>query len=227
MNAYFNHALNELGTRYQTLGRFPRLLLMAFATSLLVATAVFAMRPAALTDLGAGNNIARVQFFSLWDQGDLVVLVRHMERCDRSTNPCLAQPDGITAKGKRVADQLGLEFQKLGLAQANIYNSPLRRTEQTATFAFNRTTADQDWLIDCRRSMLDDVKAHKLDHHNLILVTHSECIAALQKSLNVPSPASLDYGASLVISINPSDGNPHVMGYVDAQDWGSILAKRP
>lgn len=227
MNPNLNHALDGLSARYRALRKSSRLVLLLLAGLVLIGATVVALRPAPLTDLAQGRYLRNAHFYSLWDKGDVVVLMRHVERCDRSSNPCFAEPDGITAKGQRVAIQLGEALQSLGLNQADIYNSPLRRTEQTASYAFNRTTAGQDWLINCRKSILEDVLKHKLDRHNLILVTHSECISALEKSLTVHSPSSLDYGSSLIVSINPDDHRANVLGYIDAQDWGTVLAKRP
>ncbi len=227
MNSNFSHALAELNARYCALRTSARLTLLILVTALLVGAAVVELRPAPLTDLAEGRHLRDADFYSLWDKGDLVVLMRHVERCDHSSNPCLDQPDGITVKGRHVAGQVGQAFQHLGLSQTDVYNSPLRRTEQTSSYAFNRTSSGQDWLVNCRQSMLDDVLKHKLDHHNMILVTHSECIAALEKSLKVPSPNSPDYGSSLIISVNATDSSAKVLGYVDAQDWGTVLAKHP
>lgn len=227
MTLNFSHALDQLNARYHALGKLSRLMVFSMAMLALAGVTTLALRPPPLTDLSDGHRLRRINFFPLWAQGDLVVLTRHAERCDHSTNPCLAQPDGITVKGSRVAEQLGRTFQALGLDQATIYNSPLRRTEQTAAFAFNRAPVAQDWLINCRKSMLDDVLKHKMDGYNLILVTHSECISEVEKSLNVRAPVTLDYGSSLIVSVNRKDHSATVLGYIDAQDWNTVLAKRP
>lgn len=227
MNAYVNHALDGLTGRYRALGKAYRALLSMAGTMVLLSITAFALRPAALADLSEGHHLRRANFYSLWEKGEVVVLMRHAERCDHSTGPCLAQADGITARGRHVAEQLGRRLQALGLDRTTLYNSPLRRTEQTSNYAFNRTTAGQDWLVNCRKSMLDDVLKHKLDGHNLILVTHSECISQLEESLHVPAPVSLDYAASLIVSVNPDDHSAKVLGFIDARDWRTVLAQRP
>ena len=227
MNSNFAHIIGEWGARYPALGTLYRVLLFLLALMLLAGLGAYAFRPAPLADLAQGQRLARADFFPLWAQGSLVVLVRHVERCDHSTNPCLAQPDGITIKGRIMAERLGLAFQSLGMEGANLYNSPLRRTEQTAAFAFHLTTTDQDWLANCRKAMLDNVIKHKQDGHNLVLVTHSECIVDLEKSLHLPFPSAPDYGAAMVVSVDPHTHVAKALGYVDAQDWGKVLAKRP
>lgn len=227
MNSNFSHVLDELETRYHALGTLARLMLVVVGLLSLMGLTAFALRPAALADLAEGHRLHRVNFFALWEKGDVVVLVRHVERCDHSTNPCLAQPDGITVKGRVMADRLGQAFQALGMQGVNLYNSPLRRTEQTAAFAFNHTTEGQDWLANCRKSMLSNVISHKQDGHNLVLVTHSECIGDLEKSLNVPSASSPDYGSALIVSVDPHTHVAKALGYIDPQDWSKVLAKRP
>ena len=32
-----------------------------------------------------------------WESGNVIFLIRHEERCDRSNNPCLGPDEGITA----------------------------------------------------------------------------------------------------------------------------------
>ncbi|WP_296262310.1 MULTISPECIES: histidine phosphatase family protein [unclassified Pseudomonas] len=227
MNPHLHAALDGLTGRYRVSAKFYRVLLLVVAMIVIASTAAFALRPVALTDLSEGHHLRKANFYPLWEKGELVVLMRHAERCDHSTNPCLSQPDGITARGRHVAQKLGRTFQALGLDQATIYNSPLRRTEQTSTYAFNHTTEGQEWLDNCSKSMLDDVLKHKLDGHNLILVTHSECISDLEKSLHVPTPMSLDYAASLILSVDPHDHTAKVLGFIDARDWRTVVAQRP
>jgi phosphohistidine phosphatase SixA len=227
MTSIVRYALDLSGTRYRALGKSTRMVSLIVAILMSASMILLALRPAQLNDLAEGYQARKANFYLLWDTGELVVLMRHVERCDHSTNPCLAQPDGITMKGQRMANQLGESLQHLGLSGADIYNSPLLRTEQTSAYAFKRTSSGQDWLINCKGSILDDMLKHKQNHHNLILVTHSECMSALEKSLNVPAPLSPDYGASLIVSVNPKDHSAHVLGYIDARDWKKVLARRP
>lgn len=212
---------------FAALKKYGYALLIAFALIATAAGVSYSLRPAAPVDLAQGNRLLTSGFYTAWQRGDLVVVMRHVERCDHSTNPCLAQPDGITRKGNDIATALGTSIRAMDLSSTDLYNSPLKRTEQTAQAIFNRTTPAQDWLINCRKTMLADVLAHKLDHRNLMLVTHSECIAQLEKSLNISGPSGLDYGSSLIVSVDPRDHSAHVLGVVDAQSWGKVVARRP
>jgi phosphohistidine phosphatase SixA len=213
---------------FGALGKYSYLLLMVCSLAIVAGGVSYSLRrPDAPVDLVQGDRLMTSGFYAGWQRGDLVVVMRHVERCDHSTNPCLDQPDGITRKGRDVATALGTSIRAMDLSNTDLYNSPLRRTEQTAQWVFNRTTPAQDWLINCRKTMLDEVLKHKLDHRNLMLVTHSECITQLEKSLNVSGPASLGYGSSLIVSVDPKDHSAHVLGVVDAQSWGKVVARRP
>jgi phosphohistidine phosphatase SixA len=76
-------------------------------------------------------------------------------------------------------------FEQLGLSKADIYNSPMLRTAQTAAYMFNKVGTGEDWLISCKGTMLRDALAHKVAGRNLILVTHSECMEQLEKDLKL------------------------------------------
>ena len=227
MDSTLINLLNKRQAWYGVLSRYSYFLIVLCGLLVIGAGSAYILRPYAPADLATGNQLMRSGFYTDWQQGNLVVVMRHVERCDHSTNPCLAQADGITRKGQGIARQLGQSIRAMDLSSADIYNSPLRRTEQTSSLVFNRTSPAQDWLINCRKTMLDDVLKHKLDQRNLILVTHSECIAQLEKSLNVSGPATLDYGSSLILSVDPKTHSPRVLGVIDALSWGRVLAQRP
>lgn len=189
----------------------------------LAGVAFLLLRPAATPDLSKGSNVTITDFKSRWAQGDVIVLVRHAERCDHSSAPCLGPADGITLPGKSVAEAVGQHFQTLGLGKADIYSSPMTRAAQTATFMFNYTGAGQEWLSNCRQNMLSDSLQHKVKNRNLILVTHSECMSALEKTMKLRDSSTPDYGSSLFISVDDHQ-QPHVLGFINANDWPKVLA---
>ncbi len=154
---------------------------------LVIPLTVFLLRPAAVPDLAHGNVSGAQALMTGWAKGDLIVLVRHVERCDHSSAPCLVGNDGITERSRRVAENLGAQFKHLGLGKVDIYNSPIQRTAQTANFMFNKVGAGEDWLISCKGTMLRDALAHKVAGRNMILVTHSECMDQLEKELHLPT----------------------------------------
>ncbi|MBB4862213.1 phosphohistidine phosphatase SixA [Pseudomonas nitritireducens] len=165
-----------------------------------------------------GNAALQDQLREHWRQGDLIVLVRHAERCDRSSSPCLAAEEGITVRGSQSARELGRGFAALGLGNADVLSSDQLRAAQTAQWMFDQAPVEQNWLYRCQGSMLDEALKHKVAHRNLILVTHSECIEDLEHSVSVADPATPDYASSLFVL---SDGRTatQLLGYLDADRW--------
>lgn len=153
-----------------------------------------------------------------WQQGDLIVLVRHAERCDRSSAPCMGNLAGITVRGGQSAHEIGQDFAALGLANADILSSDQVRAVQTASSMFDRAPVEQNWLYKCEGSMLSQALQHKMAHRNLILVTHSECIEDLEHSVSVNDPATPDYASTLFV-LSEKDQAPRLLGYLDADQW--------
>lgn len=192
------------------------------STLFVIALTVFLLKPAALPDLTHGNASGLAQLREGWAKGEMIVLVRHVERCDHSRAACLGSADGITERSRSVAMAIGAQFRRLGLDKADIYNSPLTRAVQSSSYMFNKVSADQDWLINCKGRMLTDALSHKVAGRNLVLVTHSECMAELAKEMKF-STSTLGYGGSLFVSIAGIAGKPRMLGFIEASDWHSVV----
>ncbi|EGH29378.1 hypothetical protein PSYJA_10538, partial [Pseudomonas syringae pv. japonica str. M301072] len=54
-----------------------------------------------VVDLGVGRNLSVSGLREHWRQGNVVVMIRHAERCDRSSNPCMGDADGNYLKRPR------------------------------------------------------------------------------------------------------------------------------
>ncbi|UZE06995.1 histidine phosphatase family protein [Pseudomonas corrugata] len=198
--------------------------IVVLASALLVIPLTFwLLSPSALPDLAHGNVAGARTLAEGWAKGEMIVLVRHVERCDHSKAACLNDPAGITDRARAVAVGLGARFEQLGLENTDIYNSPSTRTAQTAGYMFNKVSAGDDWLINCRHDLLRNALAHKVAGHNLILVTHSECMQALETSLKRPS-STFGYGASLFVSTAEPQA-PRLLGFIEASDWRSVTFK--
>ncbi|KAA0982379.1 histidine phosphatase family protein [Pseudomonas sp. ANT_J12] len=173
-------------------------------------------------NLGNANAQARAELLRHWRAGDVVVLVRHAERCDRSSNPCLGPADGITELGSQSAASVGQGFMRLGMAQADVFTSPVTRTQQTAHYMFGKEAVTQAWLASCGDTLRDDVIAHKVAHRNTVLVTHSGCISDFEVQTGFKHAATAEYSSSLFASIG-SDGQLQVLGVLNDADWRSLL----
>lgn len=162
-------------------------------------------------------------FAQRWTQGNVILLVRHMERCDRSSAPCLGAADGITARAADVARTLGDTISRYGLATTDIYSSPLTRTAQTADLMFDHAVTRQDWLYSCKDDdMLSHIRQHKAEHRNLVLVTHSECFDRLRENLHLAEGDDPEYGETLVLFDN-EDSSPRIAGEIETHDWTQLL----
>nr|WP_279309347.1 MULTISPECIES: histidine phosphatase family protein [Pseudomonas] len=205
------------------LARYRNTLVVLAASLLVIPLTLWLLAPASVPDLAHGNVAGARALAAGWAKGDMIVLVRHVERCDHSKAPCLAGNDGITDRSRSVAVGVGAQFEQLGLDQADIYNSPMLRTVQTAGYMFNKAGTGEDWLISCKGRMLQQALAHKVAGRNLILVTHSECMAQLEKDLKA-STSTPGYGASLFISAATPTA-PKILGLIEASDWRSVTTE--
>ncbi|SDS63637.1 hypothetical protein SAMN05216598_2224 [Pseudomonas asplenii] len=204
------------------LAKYKIVLAILLAALLVILLVLSILRPTVVADLARGGESSAITLTTAWKKGEMVVLVRHVERCDRSKAQCLAEPDGITDRARDVAVGLGARFERLGLARTDIYNSPLTRAVQTSTYMFNQASSTQDWLFNCRKTMLRDIRRYKVHGRNLVLVTHSECMNALEQMLNVSIP-SPGYGSALFLSEPATSTPPKVIGYLDASDWSQVF----
>ena len=198
--------------------RYRKAWLAVLALCVLAASGYLLWRPAPLADLADGNAAGLAQMKAQWAEGDMIVLVRHVERCDHSEATCLGSAEGITDRARAVAVGLGAQFERLGLAHTDLYNSPLIRAVQTSSYMFNSATSGQDWLFNCKGTLLHDALAHKVAGRNLVLVTHSECMEELEKELRVAS-SSFDYGSTLFLSTANGNAKAHLLGFLDPTDW--------
>ncbi|KAA0964299.1 histidine phosphatase family protein [Pseudomonas sp. ANT_H12B] len=203
--------------------RYRNTIVVLASALLVISLTLWLLQPAAVPDLAHGNVAGARALASGWAKGDMIVLVRHVERCDHSKAACLSGNDGITDRSRSVAVEVGANFEQLGLSHADIYNSPIIRTAQTAGYMFNKVGVGEDWLISCKGTMLRDALAHKVAGRNLILVTHSECMSQIESDLKLPT-STLGYGASLFISA-ATPQKPHMLGFIEASDWRSMTTQ--
>ena len=206
------------------LARYRNATLLIAASLLTIGLTWSVMAPAAAPNLANGGNAQRIESLTdSWAHGDVIALVRHVERCDRSPTPCVGPLEGVTVQGEAVAQTLGAHFNLLGLNNTDIYSSELTRARQTADFMFARPVAAQSWLFNCQGTMLRDALKNKVPGRNLILVTHSECMDELESEMHVPTDTSFAYGTSLFIKAEGLNNRPIILGYIEPKDWANIV----
>ncbi|WP_166359507.1 histidine phosphatase family protein [Pseudomonas akapageensis] len=196
-----------------------------FALLALTAATLWLSGCTRIEDLDSGAQMTKTGVYAGWAKGEIIVLVRHAERCDRSDNPCLADADGITIKGSETATQVGQGIKSLGLDQATILSSPETRTKQTAYSMFGKPADTQEWLKECDQDFTGKLLAHKQAHRNLVLITHSGCIDHFARDMKVSGgQRSSDYTEAFFISVDEL-GKPKILGSVNAAAWQRVLAK--
>jgi phosphohistidine phosphatase SixA len=199
--------------------RFRRLFTV-LATCTILMTMGFIVWPVSpvVLDLRSPGSADALSLMEHWRQGDLAVLVRHAERCDRSSNPCLGPADGITQLGSVESQHLGQAFSQMDLSHTDILSSPILRTMQTAHYMFAVPPTSAQWLADCGKTLRDDVIAHKRAGRNLILVTHSGCISDFEKQTGFKHAATSEYTSSLFVTV-AANGTVKVIGIANMADW--------
>ncbi|MGZ0716770.1 lipopolysaccharide core heptose(II)-phosphate phosphatase PmrG [Pseudomonas palleroniana] len=173
-------------------------------------------------DLGVGNRLTTSGVLASWRNGDLIVVVRHEERCDRSSNPCFGPADGLTINGTQHATNVGKAFTTLGLERTDILASPATRTAQTAQFMFGKATLLSTPSTLCGKAMGEELLPHKQPGRNLVVVTHSGCISDLETELGYPRAAGAEYGSALFVQVLPN-GKLKAMGSMKTEEWAAAL----
>lgn len=192
--------------------------------ALLVAALVmgFVAWPVSPMLLAQGDQVQKAGMLQRWQAGEIVVLVRHAERCDQSSNPCLGPADGITEVGRDAARYVGQALDALGLAHTDLLTSPATRTVQTAHYLSAQEIPQQEWLAACGETMGAEVLAHKTAQRNLVLVTHSGCISDFEAQNGFKHASKAEYTSALFAAAGP-DGKLHILGTVNDADWPDVL----
>ncbi|WP_147459066.1 histidine phosphatase family protein [Pseudomonas sp. AOB-7] len=199
-----------------------RALIWSVGVSLAVAAGALIFHPPEIVDLSAEGRGKLPDLLTQWENGNVIVLLRHLERCDKESYPCLEGTEGVTSRSVAVGNVLADSFAQLGLGKTDIYNSPLKRTAQTEAIVFDDVGVDKDWLYKCRETMVSDALRHKVPSKNLILVTHSSCISAFERELGYDSDKPA-YGTSLFFIYSSGSGSLDALGFLDADDWSVAL----
>ncbi len=183
----------------------------------------FVVWPRSPLNLGEDGNMAKAEMLKHWAAGDVIAVVRHAERCDRSDGACLAEADGITQDGSQMAERIGTGFKALGMANADVMTSPATRTVQSGQFMFGAASQTQQWMWNCdKKTLMQDAIAHKQPHRNLVLVGHSDCISKLEAQLDYEHAAASEYGSAFFIRIHHHI-KPSALGIINPEDWHAAL----
>ncbi|WP_205340501.1 histidine phosphatase family protein [Denitrificimonas caeni] len=175
-------------------------------------------------DLSESPFALTANLLAEWQDGDVIVFVRHLERCSRVEAACLGEPTGITQRATTIGLELREQFLGLGLESADIYSSPLIRTSQTSELVFAAPVTHEDFLYQCKENFVQDALAKKIPGRNLVLVTHSSCMDEVNEHLDY-ADLDYEYGASVFMNVE-SHAKQQILGFIDADDWSMTLAPK-
>lgn len=200
-----------------------KILIVIAALLLLCLTTYAALKTPRPPHLTHSSTLEIARLKEEWEKGNVIAFVRHAERCDQSTATCLDSTDGITVPGKDVAVEVGDNFRILGINTTDIFTSPLKRTQQTADYMFDRKIQSQEWLANCQNTILHNATNNKSPKRNLVLITHSDCMKDIERSLNYSTSEKPDYSSALMVSYDDKTESFHIIGIIDPKDWNLSL----
>lgn len=184
----------------------------------------FLLWPFSPRDLSVSNRLLTSQVLPAWRDGDLIVLVRHEERCDRSANACFGAPEGLTTVGTQRAEEVGKAFKLMGMGNSDVIASPALRTVQTSHFMFGRAELTTSEKAICGEAIGDELLSRKQAGRNLVFVTHSGCIADFERTLGYPHATFSEYGSALFVRVL-GNGKFETLGIMKGPAWSAVLKK--
>jgi phosphohistidine phosphatase SixA len=203
----------------------PAGVLLSFICTVLCTVLFFQFSSPSVPEFKPGSPEKTRALASSWAKGEWIVLIRHEERCDRSTSPCPDVPDGITVNGKNLAVATGNAFESLGIQRTDFFTSPVARTKQTANYMFKTAVTAQEWLGNCKTITIDEIARHKAEERNLVLVTHSQCIEKLEKDMKVAAFREANYGALMFVSLDKKTRTPISAEIIEAAQFIADFTK--
>ena len=217
---------HAVGSKSKSRRSRPAVYLLSVATVLIGLSTLamgFRFTHLSIPDIGLASPEGISTLKSSWADGEVITLIRHEERCSRSTAVCLDELDGITVRGKDVATAAGKIFEELGLQDTNIFTSNTTRTKQTAMYMFKSSVVESERLANCKSMMFRDISKYKSKGRNLILVTHSGCIEKILNEMKDQARIKPNYGSLVFILLDKEGKMPSAAEYVEAKQLMNIL----
>lgn len=110
----------------------------------------------------------------------IIFLIRHGERCDRSSNVCLSYPTGITEKGAYKVQEYGNVFNKI-FSPYVIYATDTVRTIQTAKYFSGGEELIIPDIYTCSDNATSKLKEYSSKNKVTVIFTHNHCLSRIAK----------------------------------------------
>lgn len=169
-------------------------------------------------NLGSNKKLSSSGLLENWRNGNVILLIRHEERCDRSNNPCLGPDNGITVLGSERAKEEGTRLKSyFELDNTDVFTSPTTRTVQTSDIMLGKASLLSEREAICGNDIIDKLLKHKIISRNLIVVTHNTCMKDLIRSSGQQHSWRPEYG-SLLFAITKNKNKIQIVGTLNAVD---------
>ncbi|MCV3038864.1 lipopolysaccharide core heptose(II)-phosphate phosphatase [Escherichia coli] len=152
-----------------------KFLIISLFVILVLLSIIYIARTPARLDM---NDVAEIN-----QKHQLIFLIRHGERCDRSTNICLSERDGITINGANKAQQYGNAFSKM-FPDYGLYSTDTVRTIQTASFFSGGKTATIPDISTCDDDAVNNILEISQSDNITVIFTHNHCLSKIAKKMN-------------------------------------------
>jgi phosphohistidine phosphatase SixA len=208
--------------RKRTLARHPAVWLTLLMVASVAIVGAWRASTSRVVRLGGDPRLFHAQVAARWHSGNVLLLIRHAERCDRSRHPCAGDTAGITVPGSEAAKRVGEGLSKLGLGRAQIVSSAAVRTRQTAEGVAGHAVPVADWAGDCAQDFSRAAISHKRPGENLVVITHSGCIDHFERTAGIAGgERSSEYTEALFVAV---DGvHPaRLLGSVTSAQWQGL-----
>lgn len=171
-----------------------------------------------IENLNSNKKLIDSGLSEYWRNGNAILLIRHEERCDRSSNPCLGPDGGITALGGERAKETSIHLKAhFDFDDSDIFTSPMTRTVQTSDFMLGKASLLSDREAICGNDIVDKLLERKNSGRNLIVMTHNTCMKDLIRSSGHRHSWSPEYG-SLLLAKTTSKNEIQIVGALNADD---------
>lgn len=171
-----------------------------------------------IENLDSNKKLTDSGLFESWKSGNVILLIRHEERCDRSSNPCLGPDNGITVSGSERAKKTGVHLKAyFELDNTDVFTSPTTRTVQTSDVMPGKASLLSDREAICGNDIIDKLLKYKITSRNLIVVTHNTCMKDLIRSSGHQHSWSPEYG-SLLFAKTTNKNEIQIVGTLNADD---------
>lgn len=179
----------------------------------------YALSRSAVEDLGTTKKLTDSGLSEHWKNGDAILLIRHEERCDRSSNPCLGPDNGITAAGSQRAKEAGVRLKAyFDLDNTDVFTSPTARTIQISDVMLAKASLLSDREAMCGSDIVGKLLKHKSANRNLLVMTHNTCMTDLLRANGHKQSWSPEYGSLLFAKIL-SDNRIQIVGKLNPDDF--------